>query len=368
MDRLNTLTLRGYKSIRDQTIDFGPVNVLIGANGAGKSNLLSFFKLLNEMMGHRLQKHVTGCGGGAALLHYGPKQTPQMEAILQFETEKAKDSYFIRLFHGAVDRLGFAEERLEVHTQGYPEPKVVQLGSGHSEAKIKNAAEAGDQTAIVFRHLLNNCRVYHFHDTSASAHVRQYGYIEADQPLLPDAGNLAAVLHRLKNTRATAYSRIVATVRQVAPFFEDFDLKPSSHNDKNILLNWKDRHSDQIFGPHQISDGTLRAMALITLLLQPEEELPMLIVIDEPELGFHPFAINVLAALVKQAATRCQIVLATQSASLLDHFAPEEVVVVERQEVESIFQRLEPSRLKEWLADYSLRELWEKNVIGGSPA
>ena len=105
---------------------------------------------------------------------------------------------------------------------------------------------------------------------------------------MPDAANLAATLYELKSHRETVYRRIVTTIRQVAPFFEDFDLETT--NSKDIILNWRHRKSDLVFGPHQLSDGTLRAICLISLLLQPKDNLPYLIVVDEPELGLHPYA------------------------------------------------------------------------------
>lgn len=222
--------------------------------------------------------------------------------------------------------------------------------------------------ARAFRYLITNCRVFHFHDTSASSRVRQTCYIEDNRFLMPDAGNLAAVLYRLKEKEPATYKRIVGTIKQIAPIFDDFVLAPSALNHQRILLNWRDRFSDVLFGPHMISDGTLRAMALITLFSQGQQNMPPVIVIDEPELGLHPFAINVLAGLLRKASHKCQIIVATQSASLLDHFEPDELVVVERTGQESSFVRLDPARLEEWLSEYTMRELWEKNVIGGGPA
>ena len=185
---------------------------------------------------------------------------------------------------------------------------------------------------------------------------------------MPDAGNLAALLLRLRETNSgSAYKRIVTTIRLIAPFFDDFDLEPAGPNKKEIILNWRDRGSDQVFGPHQLSDGTLRAMCLVTLLMQPEDELPDLIVVDEPELGLHPYALNVVASLFKKVSHHTQVVISTQSSSFLDNFGAEDVIVVNREGKESLFTRLDPEKLKEWLEEYSLGEVWEKNVIGGGP-
>jgi len=370
MQRLKRIELRGFKSIRTLDLELRPLNVMIGANGAGKSNLVSFFKMINDMMGGRLQTHIATSGRSSSILHFGPKITPQVEAHLVFEVDRGKDTYVMRLFHAAGDTLVFAEERLEFLGAGWGgEPKRSDLGVGHTETGITAAAEADDPVARTLRHLLNSCRVYQFHDTSASARVKQYCFVGDDRWLMPDGGNLAAVLYKLKRSDdPRAYHRIVGTLRQIAPFFADFDLEPSGPSGKDIILNWREKSTGQLFGPHQTSDGTLRAMALVTLLLQPVADLPSVIVIDEPELGLHPYAKNILASLMKKASCHCQIIVATQSAGLIDSFDPEDIVVVEQTDEGSTFQRQDSEKLREWLAEYTMRELWEKNVLGGGPA
>ena len=185
---------------------------------------------------------------------------------------------------------------------------------------------------------------------------------------MPDAGNLAAVLFRLREeNNGAVYHRIVKTIQLIAPFFADFDLDPSGPNKEDIILNWKDKGSDRVFGPHQLSDGTLRAICLVTLLLQPESELPDLIIVDEPELGLHPYALNTIAALFKKVSHHTQVLISTQSSSFLDNFDPEDVILVDREGRESKFSRPDPAKLEEWLDEYSLGEVWQKNVIGGGP-
>jgi len=369
MEILRKIVLRGYKSIKDATLELRPLNVLIGANGAGKSNLVSFFKMLNEMMGGRLQQCIAASGRAQGILHFGAKVTPQLEAMLEFEVDNGLDTYHMRLFHAAGDTLVFAEESLSFLQTGWQgAPKVVQLGAGHLETRIGNEADQGEPTAKVFRHLLNHCRVYHFHDTSATARVRQYCYVGDNRWLMHDAGNLAALLHRLREEEdGAAYHRIVSTIRLIAPFFSDFELEPTGPVKKDLILNWKEKGSDQVFGPHQLSDGTLRAMCLVTLLLQPEDDLPHLIIVDEPELGLHPYALNVVASLFSKAASHVQVLISTQSSSFLDNFDPDDVVVVERCPGGSTFSRPIAQNLETWLEDYSLGEIWEKNVVGGGP-
>jgi predicted ATPase len=168
----------------------------------------------------------------------------------------------------------------------------------------------------------------------------------------------------LRDTEPNAYRRILETVRQIFPFFAEFVLEPVGNS---VLLQWQERDTDVVFGAHQASDGTLRTLALLTLLLQPLHDLPDVLILDEPELGLHPYAINVITGLLKSVSLHKQVILATQSMTLIDYFDPEDIIVVDRPERESVFRRLDSEQLKEWLEEYSLAELWEKNVLGGRP-
>ena len=367
--RLNSIAVRGYRSIEDMHLELRPLNVLIGANGAGKSNLISFFRMMNEMMAGRLQRHVASTGHATSNLYFGPKATSRIEADLEFRTtDGAADTYRLRLAHAARDSLIFVEESFAFQNPGFDDPETEVLGVGHTETLIGDAADQGDPMARVFRKLLQGCCVFHFHDTGPASRVRNSRYAGDSRWLLPDAGNLAPFLHRLHSENPGAYRRIVDTVRQVAPFFDDFALDPTSPEGNDVLLNWRHREEpDLILGPHQISDGTLRAICLFSLLMQPEDKLPLLIVIDEPELGLHPYALSILASLCRSASAHVQILISTQSSTFVNHFDPEDIVVAEYDGRTSRFTRQNAEDLEAWLEEYSLGEVWEKNVIGGGP-
>jgi predicted ATPase len=365
---LRRMVLKGFKSIKAMDLEMRPLNVLIGANGAGKSNLVSFFKMLNEMMAGRLQQYIATSGRAQSLLHSGPKVTPQIEASLEFEFEEGVGTYTMGLAHATEGTLAFTRETLSFFETGLTKPKLLDLGAGHQETRIRQEADKGDPIARLFRDLLDRCRVYHFHDTSPTARVRLHGYIGDNRWLMPDAGNLAAFLFRLREANGGAvYKRIVSTIHVIAPFFDGFDLEPTALNKQEIILNWRYKGLDQVFGPHQLSDGTLRAMCLVTLLMQPEDELPELIIVDEPELGLHPFALNLIASLFKKASHHKQALVSTQSSAFLDSFDPEDVVTVDLEGEKSLLRRLDAAALEAWLEEYSLGEIWEKNVIGGGP-
>lgn len=367
--RLNSIAVRGYRSIEDVQLELRPLNVLIGANGAGKSNLISFFKMMKEMMAGHLQRYVASTGHATSNLYFGPKVTPQIEAELEFQSAAgAASTYLFRLAHAARDSLIFVEESLSFQDPEFNEPKVRRLGTGHLETLIGEAADQGDPATGVFRKLLASCRVFHFHDTGSTSRVRNSRYIGDSRCLLLDAGNLASFLYRLHSEHPGVYRRIVDTIRQVAPFFEDFVLDPPEPGGNDVILNWRHREEpDLIFGPHQISDGTLRAICLFSLLMQPEDDLPLLIVIDEPELGLHPYALSILASLCRSASAHVQILISTQSSTFVNHFEPEDIVVAEYDGKTSRFTRPNAEALEAWLEEYSLGEIWEKNVIGGGP-
>jgi predicted ATPase len=368
MQRLTKLELHGYKSIR-HLVDFelGPMNVLIGANGAGKSNFVSFFKMLNWMTPRpgSLQFHIGRVGRANALLYDGAAITPQITASLTFETDAGINEYAMRLFHAAPDTLIFADEKYRFSSRNLPsKAEWKSLGAGHAETKLIAAGDAGDKTAKTILRLLKGCVVYQFHNTSETARIRQAWSVDDNGFLKEDAANLAPYLLRLRESQPSAYLRIVETVRQIAPFFADFVLEPV---EGTVLLQWRELNTDLIFGPHQASDGSLRMIGLVSLLLQPVEDLPALIILDEPELGLHPFAINVIAGLLQSVSNHTQVILATQSATLVNYFQPEQIIVVDRPNRESTFRRLDTDTLRDWLDEYSIAELWEKNVIGGRP-
>ncbi|MGC2744599.1 MAG: AAA family ATPase [Candidatus Angelobacter sp.] len=367
-EAIKKLTIKGFKSIQKlEDFELRSLNVLIGANGAGKSNFVGFFRLLRDLIEQRLQLAIATEGGADACLYLGPKITRQLTARLDFESY----GYEFGLAATVDNRMVFVEEATLLKVQD----KDLRdwLGSGHFEAKLTNfkgePSSAGNKH-WVSRRVFNSVPswvAYHFHDTSATAGVRRQRPINDNEALRPDAENLAAFLFRIRQTNPIEYEKIRDMVRLAAPFFDDFKLRPVPTNPELIQLEWLQKDSDYPFRASQLSDGTLRFICLATALLQPFT--PSAMLFDEPELGLHPYALTLLANLFQQAVNRyaSQVIVATQSAQLLNEFAPEDVIIVERAQGQSTFRRLEPTDLSEWLKEYSLGELWQKNVLGGRP-
>ena len=373
--KLNSIELKGYKSVNSegQTL---PVNdditVLIGANGVGKSNIVSFFQLLNYSMSDSLQTYIGENGFADAFLYYGSKTTDSFFAKLKFSDGKSSNEYVFQLANAVGDSMFFRFEDVTYSDKEKDEILSITLGRGHKESRLSMEATGHQGFYLTdIAKLLSGCRYFQFHDTTKEAKIRKNGYIGDNKFLRSNAGNLAAFLYGIKHQQGGEpyYRRIVRYIQQVMPQFGDFIMEPSVVNKDYISLDWKEKDSDFIFGVNQISDGTLRFMALATLLLQPPKTMPSLIVIDEPELGLHPKAISLLAGLIKKASENAQIVLATQSPNLLDEFDADKVVVIERNEQQrtSVFKQLNSEQLKEWVEEYTTSELWDKNVIGGRP-
>lgn len=374
MPAISKLTIAGYKSIRELR-EFGlrDLNVLIGANGSGKSNFIGFFRMLAEMYGQRFQAYVQKQGGPDALLHFGRKRTSRIEGELNFGDTAG--GYFFKLEPVAGNRLIFGEEsvryskNISLRNRSADEswmPEANHMFEAWHDSGLGIDASARDFLANQLPPI-DRIRAYHFHDTSETAKVKQVHASNDNLRLKSDASNLAPFLRMLREQHEGHYRAIVESIRLVAPFFDDFVYREG--NPATVELEWMEKGDpDTPFKAHVLSDGTLRFICLATLLQQPVELMPPVILLDEPELGLHPFAINVLADLLKLAAEQTQLIVATQSVPLLSCLEPEDVIVVDREDNASAFRRLDRAELGKWLDDYSLGELWEMNVLGGRPA
>lgn len=367
---LRKIKIAGYKSFGSGNdaldLQLSDVNIIIGANGTGKSNVISFFKMLNNMMTGAFQVYIGKNGTAENLLHFGSRYTPAMQSSMEFKNDTDTDIYEICLSKAVQDSLIFSSESIIWNNSKY------ELASGQKESYLISD-DANHAWEKIVKHILSNCRAFQFHDTSDTSHIRNASRIDNNRFLMSDGGNIAAYLYMLKNKSdeyKKYYNRIVERIRFAVPQFSDFVLEPQMLNEDYVKLQWKSVDGNEYcFGADQFSDGSIRFIALATLFLQPPEMLPNVIVIDEPELGLHPQAVDMLASMIKTASLHTQVIVATQSARLIDSFDPSQIIVAEynRERKCSVFRRLDENKLADWLRDYSLSELWEKNVIGGQP-
>lgn len=359
---LDRIQVQGFKSIRDMDLELRRLNLLIGGNGSGKSNFISVFDLLNRIVEKQLQVTVQRWGGADAILHYGQKNTPQLLLKLWFDP----NGYEATLVPSQGGSLFFSSETCLFRRPGYAKPFDQTIAAGNRESDLSD--EHGNPRTKIAEYVLDSMRswrVYHFHDTGTSAKVKQPCDIGDNLALRSDASNLAAFLFLLRSKHPGNFQQIVNAVRQAAPFFREFHLRPMPLNEQKIALEWFENGSDAYFNAHSLSDGTLRFICLATLLLQPSP--PSTILIDEPELGLHPFAIELLASMLRSASQTTQVIASTQSVTLVNRFEPQDIIVVDRHEHQSTFKRLSEEDMTTWLDEYGLGDLWEKNVLGGRP-
>jgi len=342
---IRKLTIKGYKSIRNlENFELRNLNILIGPNGGGKSNFLSFFELLRTAGTAFWKEYVRKTGNIDRVFYFGIKQTPTISCKITWEDKK-----FLNL---NIKPTG--DNFLHIESEGTEGP----LDKTYDKMSVHMYLEKIDPL------IENNFLLYHLNDTSDLATIKRLQTKRDYEYLRTDGSNLAAFLLFLRKKHEKEYQYIREVIQLAAPFFDDFLLRDSLDNPDETLLEWRQKGSDYPFHPSQISDGTLRFICLATALLQPDP--PSTILLDEPELGLHPYALALLAGLIQKASFNTQVIVSTQSAALIDHFQPEDIILVERKNDESIFDRPDTEKLKIWLEDYSLGDIWSRNIIEGA--
>ncbi|MCP5063883.1 MAG: AAA family ATPase, partial [Ignavibacteriae bacterium] len=355
--KVKSIKIKNFKSVKEVTLELRNINILIGSNGVGKSNFIQFFNLLNNIVSQNLQNYVTEKGGADSLLFFGRKHSESFIGDISFGINE----YEFELKPTSDNNFYFDKEITAYHNKKYGSMSQRDLSKGNNETNLIKEYEKNKKRNVVYYILraMISWRVYHFHDTSSNSKIKQESDINDNRIFRRDASNLAAFLYLLQEKYFDYFKRIENTIKLIAPFFDKFQLEPLALNNEKIRLEWKHINSDQYFNANHFSDGTLRMICLITLLLQPDQ--PDTIIIDEPELGLHPSAIQQLAALIKSVADDGkQIICSTQSVTLLNQFNPEDIIVVDREDNESKFKRLDEERLEDWLDKYAIGELWEK--------
>lgn len=354
---MNSISIAGYKSFKSVNLKLNSINIMIGANGSGKSNFLSFFEMLHCIYEKRLTEYVALNGGTERFFHKGHKVTEMIKAIVAFQD----NSYEFELKEGD-GRLVFAHESLGNKMESL---KIQMSSSSYKpESDMLNNSLYGQDENI--NDYLRSISKYHFHDTGKLSPFTRESNVKSDIfTLYEDGRNLAAFLYGIRVEYPLTYRRIIKVIQSIAPYFQDFYMEPNSNG--HVRLLWKDKYSDTIYSPSALSDGTLRFIALTTLFLQPNPA--KVIVIDEPELGLHPQAIGKLTGLIKSVSQRGgQVIVATQSADLISAFTPEDVITVNQVNGETHLERLESDKLSRWLEEYTLGDLWKSNIIkGGQP-
>lgn len=358
---ITRIEIEGYKSIQSLGIDLKPVNILLGGNGVGKSNFISIFSLIRNIYNQNFQNYVQKKGGPDSLLHFGRKITRQIDFTLYFKSQEGNENKFSIEIEAGQNNLFIKSVKTAYKstTKWYP----IEFEKNVLESKF---SEIRGSQAHYVNTRLKEFDVYHFHDTSDTSPIKGMADLNDNHNLKRDGSNLAAFLYYLKEKEPKHFKRIELMVKSIAPFFDRFDLAPNLLNENKIELEWREKgYPENYFNAYHLSDGTLRFICLATLLMQPNP--PETIIIDEPELGLHPVAINKLASMVRKVSEKVQVILSTQSTNLIDNFEPEDIIVTDREDNGSVFKRLKSEELSTWLEEYTLGDLWVQNKLGAQP-
>ena len=399
---LERISIEGFRSFRSlQDFELRNINVLIGANGSGKSNFIDFIEWIGDTARIALDEQdksarKKGLWDNDEMLFFIGKE-PAPQTVFRLTTaginysltmpkgqlEGATFSLDNKTFHfsthagkensGEDSREGNDADVSMAHDDGvgvsmaHDDGVGVSMahddGVGVSMAHDANPADA--QEAYNFFRLLADLKVYHFHNIRETLSGNPTNPDLPDDKLARDGANIARFLRHLKLNHSFHYEKILYRVSMDSPFIEDFILDPIEGGHTNdIQLRWKQKHVNHVFHPCQLSDGTLRLVCLAAVLLQPEP--PTAIVIDEPEMGLHPDAIYLLGETIRDASYKTQVIIATQSPLLVDRFELEDLVIASRQNGASQFTRYTREYMKDFLENYTLGELWQNNHLEGS--
>lgn len=360
---IELIKINNYKSIRELVLPMKKINILIGANGAGKSNLISFFKMVQEIYYQRFGTF-TMTQGIDNILHFGRAISASCSGLIDFNN---KNAFFFEI-KPMQNRKGYIEYSGDYFNNNQTDSKDYILWNKNlwdNAVEESQIIESRTWRAGYLKNYLESFNTYHFHDTSSSSPLRRESRISDNSFLRQDGSNLAAYLYLLQEKYPQSFKLIEGVIRSIAPYFSGFNLHPNRLDENVIELEWREKDSEMYLNGYNFSDGTIRFIALTTLLLQPHT--PEVIIIDEPELGLHPAAIEKLASMIKRASLKSQIIISTQSPNLVDYFEADDIVVVDRENKQSVFKRLDEKDLAAWKEDYSIGQIWEKNIIGGQP-
>lgn len=393
---IDSVHIQGFRSLADFRLDGLPnATVLIGANGSGKSNFFRFFEMLHWMLDmHRLWEFIERYGGADDQLFGGSEYTKRMNASLRIRTENRQSDYRFSLAYANPDRLVFVDEAFRASPQDFSHSDIKTWESlnsqGKSEAEIINfgqfsrdkiaaydAPRAGEIIASDIVELLKDCSIYQFQDTSFTSNFKKKCDVEDCERLRSDGGNLAAVLYRLKHHDIRRYERVLMHIGRVMPTFDCFQIE-ERHG--KVFLQWKIKGMEKVIGSHLTSDGALRVFALMTLLNLPSEMLPKVLLIDMPELGLHPVAVELVAEMIGILALDRQVIVATQSPLLIDYFEIDQIVVLELRNGRTECKKLCRKDYLMWVDEesvpiqqdphwelYTPGQLWQMNLFGGRP-
>ncbi len=386
--------MRAIQSIRlDNFLSFAPgaewfdlsdLNVLIGPNGAGKSNVVEAFELLHAAPGD-FAAAIRDGGGAQEWLWKGnessEKVTLETRICTPIETMEHSLAFSVVRHRAEIEdetlRMESSAEATGYLVYRTPDGTLMRRTAGETRISGSDIPEASDMPPLSSdQSILSQYRsvitigvggVYRAIQTFREWTFGRYTHLRqpqrADLPedrLLPDAGNLPLILLQIEHADGRRFNELLALF---LPRFERMSTLVSGNTVQFFL------HESGLSSPisaARLSDGTLRFIAILATLLNPSP--PRLVCIEEPELGLHPDALAIVGDLLVEASSRMQIVVTTHSdvlvSALTNH--PDAIVACEKPNLSTTLRRLDPERLRDWLQDYRLGDLWRMGEIGAN--
>ena len=375
--KIESIKIQGFRSLADvELTDLPNAAVLIGPNGSGKSNVFLFLEMLRQMLRYRrLGEFVARHGGADDQLFGGSAVTSTLSGELQLSASNGHYFHKFSLPYVQPDQFFVERESIDFVPSTHPGPMGRLTFNRDTESGLLDLYEVDESSNDVvnkelvqalneIREFFGSLAFHQFHNTDFNSNIKKSWDITDSVRLRPDGGNLAAVLYRLEQEDTKRYDYICNLINRILPTFDRFDLEESYGK---VLLRWKAVGSDKTMGAHLTSDGSLRYFCLVTLLNLPEEMLPSVILLDEPELGLHPSAVGLVGAMIKRMSRHRQVIVATQSPLMLNEFDLGEVYVFDLKDGQTRVHRPDEEGLKNWVEEYSTGEIWLTNLIGGRP-
>jgi predicted ATPase len=378
--KINRIKIAGFRRLHAIDLPVRPFMVLIGANGVGKTSFLDALSILSASASGNLNGILSRFGGIANILTRGISEDLSFFVDMAVPGYKPLE-YELRL---APKGTGYAISRevLSQQRDGYPEPfKHIDSTDGdiryyeiEEERLVRPDWEHGPlETSLAqvpkmfrqpeeLRRILATATQYHALDVGPRAPVKMPQPMKPATLPGPDGEDLVPFLYYLREGDRERFDRIVDSLRSAFPDFEELSFPPVAAG--MLAMTWKDRKFNKSIYINELSEGTLRFLWLVSLLQSPN--LSTVTMIDEPEVSMHPELLSLLADLMREASKRTQLIVATHSDRFIRFLRPEEVVVMDINEDGSATATWADSLdLDQWLAEYSLDEVWRMGRMGG---
>jgi predicted ATPase len=389
MKTFDSIQVQGFRRLRDFHLRLEPLNVMIGANGSGKTSLLEVFSLLAASASGGLKETIHNLGGVNLNLTASEYSDTSAAEEMRFGLEKSVPGNAPLKYSVSLRQAGanyqIPNESFTQHQDVTKPGPHKHFDAGYGDVRYYDPAarklvipawEHDPQESALsqvpkmyqapedFRKTLASSTHYHGLDVGSRAPVR------LPQPMreakLPgrDGEDLVSCLYWMREAGPDRFETIQDTIRAAFPGFERLNFPPVAAG--TLALTWKEKGMKHPFFMHQLSEGTLRFLWLVTLLYSPG--LTGVTMIDEPEVSLHPELLSILADCLREASQRTQLIIATHADRLVRFLSPGDVVVMDVQEDGTTrATRAIDLNLDAWLDDYTLDQVWQHGTLGGRP-